>query len=191
MTAPAWWSPLCQVAWDELSSDDSKTAALWIRLFDSFYSNLGRECDALSREVARLDAMIAAWTAKPLRTVDEVEGPKADERAAKKAAKAAEQAAKLAAKVVSYQTRLATAVRRKTASTIADIFESAPRQLTDMTGGPATRADAFALLDRTAIFQAFGLDPAQPDSFRSANGSILGSMRYNFDKTLMWPESLR
>lgn len=148
----------------------------------------------LGQEIARLDRMIDAWILRPLRTLEEYEAPKRDERAAKKAAKAADYQARTEAKIASYRKRLASARKNRTTSTIADIFESAPRQLGDR---GLTAEQAFEAIGSAEVFAAFGLDPAGGSHFRGPNSDVLGAMRMGrFDPTaqrwipLAWPAEL-
>jgi len=147
-----------------------------------------------SEEMTRLQLMISGWVARPLRTVEEYEAPARAERDAAKAKRAADHQARTDAKIASYRKRLATAVRKRTASTIADIFDSAPRQLADR---GLSRAQAFAAIGSPEVFAAFGLDPTQPCDFRTPNGEIVGAMRNGtYDEAtrtwapLAWPASL-
>lgn len=161
---------------------------MWGRSVDWAIMEARSELRKIDREIERITRLIDAWVPRPLRTVEEVKGATRAERDMKAAKRAEEKAAKIAAKVASYQARLATAVRRKTASTIAEIFESAPRQLGDM--AHKSRREVFAMLDRNQVFTAFGLDPGT-SSDAEPNAAILSRMRYNFDQTFVWPEQLR
>ncbi len=147
--------------------------------------------DALGREVARLEAMIARWVLVPLRTLEEHEAPARDARVAAKAQREAGYLAKTETKIASYRKRLAAARKNHTQSTIADIFESAPRQLADR---GLTRAQAYEAIESADLFAAFGLDPTAGCEFQSANWTILGNMRSGrYDPTtgrfapLPWP----
>lgn len=141
---------------------------------------------AAGKEIERVSGLIDRWVLRPLRTVDEMAGATKAQRDAKTAKLAAARATKLAEKVASYQRRLDTAVRNKTPSTIADVFESAPNKLQDM--AKCSRAEAFALLNRDHVFTAFDLQLSPPHW--STNDRRLGEMRYNFDKTFVWPAAL-
>lgn len=148
----------------------------------------------LADEIKRLEAMISDWVARPLRTIEEFEAPARAERDAAKAKRTADRQARTDAKIASYRKRLATAVRKRTASTIADIFESAPRQLADR---GLSRAQAFEAIGSAHVFAAFGLDPTQGCDFRTPNGDIVGAMRNGtYDAAtrtwapLAWPASL-
>jgi hypothetical protein len=160
----------------------------WPRILRTCIAQTESKVEALTCEIARMTRLIEAWVRRPLRTVEEFESGGTAERNAKRAAREAEKAAKVAAKIASYQKRLDTAVRKKTTSTIADIFESAPRQLRDLTG--CSREQAFVMLDRTHVFAAFGLDLAADDRHSGPNGSMLSSMRYS-KKDIEWPASLK
>lgn len=102
---------------------------MWPRELASKIREVEHHVAELDREVARLDAMVARWAPLPLRTVDEFEAPKRDAKAAAKAKREQDYQAKTEGKIASYKKRLAVALKNHTTSTIADIFESAPRQL--------------------------------------------------------------
>lgn len=147
-----------------------------------------------SEEMTRLQLMISSWVVRPLRTVEEYEAPARAERDAAKAKRTADYQARTDAKIASYRKRLATAVRKRTMSTIADIFDSAPRQLADR---GLSRAQAFEAIGSPEVFAAFGLDPMQRCDFRTPNGDIVGAMRNGtYDAAtrtwapLAWPAGL-
>lgn len=148
----------------------------------------------LADEIKRLETMISDWVVRPLRTIEEHEAPARAERDAAKAKRTADHQARTEAKIASYRKRLATAVRKRTTSTIAEIFDSAPRQLADR---GLTRAQAFAALGSPEVFAAFGLDPTQGCDFRTPNRDIVGAMRNGtYDAAtrtwapLAWPAGL-
>lgn len=152
-----------------------------------------REIRGADAEITRLDAMVARWVASPLRTLEEFEAPKRDAKAAAKLKREQDYQAKTEAKIASYRKRLEVARRNRTTSTIADIFESAPRQLGDR---GLTRAQAYEAIGHADLFAAFGLDPALPCDFRGPNSEIVAAMRYGkWDPTAQrtvyeWPATL-
>lgn len=160
----------------------------WERTRENAISDLAREVEQIRKEITRLTGLIDAWAPQALRTVEELEGLNAAERKAKSDKRAQDKAAKVQAKVESYQKRLATAIKNKTASTIADIFDSAQRQLRDMTG--CTRAEAFAMLDRNNVFLAFGLDLTRDDHYSGPNSDVISRMRYTKKSDFDWPKDL-
>lgn len=152
-----------------------------------------REIRGADAEIARLDAMVARWVASPLRTVEEHEAPKRDAKAAAKLKREQDYLARTEAKIASYVKRLATARKNHTTSTIADIFESAPRQLGDR---GLTRAQAYEAIGHADLFAAFGLDTTLGCDFRGPNSEIVAAMRYGrWDPTAQrtvyeWPATL-
>jgi hypothetical protein len=106
--------------------------------------------------------MVIHWEVRPLRTVEEAEAPKVAERTAAKAARDAERAEKLAAKVAKYSARLSKAVEKKNPKIIAEIYDSAPRQLESI----GNAAEVYrSIPGAVEIFRLFGLscqgrDPA-------------------------------
>lgn len=147
---------------------------MWPRELASKIREVEYEIGQADEEIKRLDAMVARWAPLPLRTVDEFETPKRDAKAAAKAKREQDYQAKTEAKIASYRKRLAVAVKNRTTSTIADIFESAPRQLGDR---GLTRAQAYEAIGGAEIFAAFGLNPATGVEFRGPNYEILSNMR--------------
>ena len=167
--------------------------SMWPRELASKIREVEYEIGQAEQEIARLDAMVARWAPLPLRTVDEFEGPKRDAKAAAKAKREQDYQDRTEAKIASYRKRLAVAVKNRTTSTIADIFESAPRRLGDR---GLTRAQAYEAIGGAEIFAAFGLDVTAGCDFRGANADIVAAMRYGrWDPTAQrtvfeWPASL-
>lgn len=170
---------------------------MWPRELASKIREVEYEIGQADAEIKRLDAMVARWAPLPLRTVDEFEAPKRDAKAAAKAKREQDYQDKTEAKIASYKKRLAVAVKNRTTSTIADIFESAPRQLGDR---GLTRAQAYEAIGGAEIFAAFGLDTAATHRSDPAvdrrNDEICSAMRYGrWDPTAQrivheWPASL-
>lgn len=137
--------------------------------------------------------MVARWVASPLRTLEEVEAPKRDAKAAAKLKREQDYQTKTEGKIASYRKRLEVARRNRTTSTIADIFESAPRQLGDR---GLTRAQAYEAIGHADLFAAFGLDTTLGCDFRGPNSEIVAAMRYGrWDPTAQrtvyeWPATL-
>ena len=115
------------------------------------------EIGQATEEIKRLDAMVARWAPLPLRTFEEFEAPKRDAKAAAKAKREQDYQAKTEAKIASYRKRLAVAVKNRTTSTIADIFESAPRQL----GDRGLQVHRYPLTLRGPFFRQGGFDGRQ------------------------------
>lgn len=150
-------------------------------------SGVESEIRTLDREIARLTGLIDAWTLQPLRTVEEFEGPKAAEKAAKAAKRVADKAAKLADKIASYQKRIDSAVAKRKPWIIVDIFESAQRSLCCDFG--FNRADAIPALERNHVFTALGFDLAA--RYSDAPNANLRYTWYEFsDNRPAWPAGL-
>lgn len=131
-------------------------------------------------EVARVEKLIANWAPKAVRTVEEGAREEQANKDARKAEKAAQKAQKLAAKVAGYQKRIDTAMKNKTPSTIADIFEGGPSKIRDLAG--CSKAEALKLLNRDHVWALFGLALGQDNDRR------LSEMKY-FGDTFVWPQA--
>ena len=145
----------------------------------------------LTDEVARVTALIIEWRPQPLRTVEEVEGAKAAEKAAIKADKAAAKAAKVAAKIASYQKRLDSAVAKRKPAIIAEIFESAFRYGREDLN--LSKTEALKPLQRDHVFAAFGLNLTenQYDRYNSAVLDTMTSHRFEWTTNKCpWPSTL-
>lgn len=160
--------------------------AVWPReLAGKIRETQGMIC-SLDLELERLTGLINAWVAKPLRTIEEYEAPIKSERERKAAQRKADYQARTDAVLASYQKRLATALRKKTVSTFAEIFETAPSKLGDR---GMTRKQVFAALGHADVFAALGLDLEADSCYGGKNYELTSSMRYGSNK-YPWPASL-
>ena len=156
---------------------------MWPRELSNEIHRTDSQLRTLDREIERLTALVDGWIARPLRTVEEFEAPVRAERDAAKAQRKADYEARTGAMLASYQKRLAVALRKKTVSTFAEIFETAPSKFGDR---GMSRSQVFAELGHADVFAALGLDPTAD---HRQNYELTSSMRYGFNKT-PWPESL-
>lgn len=124
------------------------------RMLASKVAEVEWEIRALTREVARLTAMVDSWVLSPVKMVHEEAAKKAAERADSRATKAAEKVEKLRARVEGFQKRIDSAVRRKNASALATIFESITHNLRTQLGG--SKGDALAAVGRDNVWIALG-----------------------------------
>jgi cell division protein FtsB len=137
----------------------------WLRVLESAIGKQTQLVRWLTDDIKRCEARVAAWKAQPLRTVEELRATERASAQEAQAAKLAKRQAKLDAKIKGYQTRIDAACRRKTTSTLADIFESAPAKLREIVGwNELTAAQALALLERDHVWRAFELEPGAPSN---------------------------
>lgn len=170
--------------------------------WDTAYRNaeyeLKCEIRSLKSEVDRLQKLIDTWVLKPLTTVEEEIASKREAKAARDAAKAMKKTEKINATVAGYQKRIDVAVRNHTTSTIADIYQSAPRKLRDLVGwGAINNQQALVMLERDHVWKAFGLmnaDGSLPErgDWQDPNSVTrkLSNMGHIEKKDQVWPEGL-
>ena len=108
-----------------------------------------------TREQDRMKRLIAEWVPRPLRTIEEEIQRQEQTRAEREAAKTAARDQKIAGEVAKFQKRIDSAVRNKNSSVLADIFRS--HKLREVAGYRITQDQAIRLLDRDAVWAAFGL----------------------------------
>jgi hypothetical protein len=108
-----------------------------------------------NRERHRIERLIAEWRPQPLRTVEEEIQRQEQSRNEREAARTAARDQKITAEVVKIRKRIDSAVRNRNSSVLADIFKS--NKLRAVSGWRISRENALALLERDAIWRAFGL----------------------------------
>jgi len=121
-----------------------------------------------------------------VRTVEEGEREAQSVKDARKAAKDAEKAQKVQTKIAGYQKRIDSAVKRKNASALGNIFESLSHNFVNMVGGRSTTKEAaLSLIERDHVWTALGLlvdGKVRPDAYRHS---------WTFSKDdFVWPEGL-
>lgn len=126
--------------------------------FERALSSAIFECEAkirhLDREIERMDKLIEGWVLKPVRTIEEEEAKITADKDARKAAKAAALQAKVEKKVAFYQGRIDSALKKKKADSLMDLFESVLRASSDL---KLTRQEMLDLVDRKPVWDLFGL----------------------------------
>lgn len=139
-------------------------------------STLKNRVDAFCVEVKRLTRLIDAWKPRSVRTLNEevVEARSREKREERQRALQAKREAKLADAVARYQKRIDSAVRNRTTSVIADVFENAPRKLPHWSR--LTHVEALKLLQRDHVWEAFGL--TKDGQVTPEAKQILGQMSY-------------
>jgi hypothetical protein len=153
----------------------------WARAIQDARTRIGSQIRGYEIHIKRMQRLIASWVLLPLRTVEEISGEQAAGKAERAKARADARAAKLRAKIASYQKRLDSAIRRKSASAVAEIFEGACDKLAVLAGCSA--AEALALLDRAHVWRAWGLEPTKS----IYSNPTLREMRYG---NPAWPADL-
>lgn len=111
--------------------------------------------DSWTKEQRRMEQLIAEWRKQPLRTFEEEIQRQEQTRAERDAARNVARDAKIMAEVVKIRKRIDSAVRNKNSSVLADIFTST--KLREVSGYRLSQDQALELLERDAIWRAFGL----------------------------------
>lgn len=142
-------------------------------------------------DLERVQKLVDTWVEKPLRTVEEEVAAKKAVVEARRAEKEAERRAKVQARIEAFQKRIDSAVRRKNAHSLANIWEKVNGDLAYEL--KMTKAEVFAAIDRDSVWHLFGLVPGgnwrQPDDIEKSNRAILQKMNGYFQKEKFWPES--
>lgn len=125
-----------------------------------------------TKEQRRMEQLIAEWRRQPLRTFEEEIQRQERTRAERETARNVARDAKITAEVVKLRKRIDSAVRNRNASTLAEIFLST--KLRELSGHRLPQEQAIALLERDAVWHAFGLLVADNDEAKK----ILYRMRW-------------
>lgn len=143
----------------------------------------------LRSDIERVQNLVDTWVEKPLRTVEEEVAAKRAVVEARRAEKEAERRAKVQARIEGFQKRIDSAVRRKNATALANIWEKVNGDLANEL--KMTKAEVFKAIDRDSVWYLFGLVPGgnwrQPDDVENSNRAILQKMYGYFQKTKFWP----
>jgi hypothetical protein len=149
------------------------------RLLQIAIANVESNIKHIGYEIERLNKLVTEWAPQAVRTVEEGEREAQAVKDGRKAVKDAEKAAKVQAKVAGYQKRIDSALKRKNAGSVADIFESITSNTFQAVAG-GTREERLKLVDRNEVFEKFGLV--------DANGQTTGLKLWDIrSDTFVWP----
>ena len=139
-----------------------KAAKAWKQAYSEREHSLNFEIRQLKSEVARLTELVETWELKELRTVEEEKAAKRAAKAEREAARLAKREAKIDAQVAKYQKRIDSALRTKNSRTLADIRETAPRKLRELSNWTLTAEEALERLGREEVWAAFEAIDLEP-----------------------------
>jgi len=128
----------------------------WERAYNARERYLTGFIRMLKADIERLTELVDTWKLTELTTVEEEQAQKQDAKAKREAAKAAKRQEKLNTAVTKYQKRIDSAVKNRNSNTLADIWESIQRKLTDIDPS-LSKAEALTLVERDEVWEAFGL----------------------------------
>jgi len=106
-------------------------------------------------EQDRMSRLVADWRPQPLRTIEQEIERQTQSKAERDSARSEARGAKIDAEVAKIQKRIDSAVKNKNSAVLADIYAS--HKLREISGYRVTQAQAIEMLDRNAVWLAFGL----------------------------------
>ncbi len=111
-------------------------------------------------ERTRMDRLIADWRLQPLKTVEQEIERQTQNRAERESARTDTRNAKLEAEAAKIRKRIDSAVKNKNSAVLADVYTSS--KLREISGYRITQDEALQMLDRDAVWDAFGLLNSAP-----------------------------
>ncbi len=132
----------------------------WEKLLRVAIANTESKLRHWVEERVRMDRLIADWHLQPLKTVEQEIERQTQNRAERDDARTTARNAKLEAEAAKIRKRIDSAVKNKNSAVLADIYTSS--KLREISGYRITQDQAIQMLDRDAVWDAFGLLNSAP-----------------------------